>query len=173
MLALIWEKMPFLGVAMVFGLVTIYAVSGLGALGQATNYPLAGRLQNALLSYLGYLKQAIWPSDLAVFYPYPEAFPAWRTAGAGLVGLVVSALLLWAPRQRAYLAAGWLWYGVTLLPVMGLIQVGGFSRADRFTYIPLIGLFLAISWGAAELTRHWRYQVMVLSVAMPATVEPI
>ena len=165
MLPLIWEKMPFLGVALVFGVLTIYAVSGLGALGAATKYPFAGRFQNALLAYLGYLKQTLWPTGLAVFYPYPETFPAWRTVGAGLAGLVLSALLLWAPRQRPYLAAGWLWYVVTLLPVIGLIQVGNFSRADRFTYVPLIGVFLAISWGAHELTRRWRYQLTALSMA--------
>ena len=158
MLPLIWEKAPFLAVALIFGVVTIYAVSRLGALGPATNYPLAGRLQNALLSYLGYLKQTFWPTDLAVFYPYPETFPAGRVLGAGLVGLVLSAVLLWAPRQRPDLAAGWLWYVVTLLPVIGLIQVGSFSRADRFTYVPLIGVFLALSWGGYELTRRWRYQ---------------
>jgi tetratricopeptide (TPR) repeat protein len=170
MLPLIWEKVPFLAAALVFGVVTIYAVSGLGALGPATNYPLAGRLQNALLSYLGYLKQTLWPADLAVFYPYPETFPAGRTAGAGLVGLVLSALLLWAPRRRPYLAAGWLWYVVTLLPVIGLIQVGSFSRADRFTYVPLIGVFLALTWGAYELTRRWRYQALGLSVAGGAAI---
>ena len=162
---LIWEKAPFLAAALVFGVVTIYAERGVGALGAATTFPLAGRVQNALLSYLGYLKQTLWPTDLAVFYPYPETFPAWRVAGAGLVGLVVSALLLWAPRQRPYLAAGWIWYVVTLLPVIGLIQVGDFSRADRFTYVPLIGVFLALSWGGYELTRGWRHQVLALSVA--------
>jgi tetratricopeptide (TPR) repeat protein len=165
MLPLIGEKAPFLAVALVFGVVTIYAERGIGALGPATNYPLAGRLQNALLSYLGYLKQTLWPTDLAVFYPYPETFPAWRTAGAGLVGLLLSALLLWAPRQRPYLAVGWLWYVVTLLPVIGLIQVGSFSRADRFTYVPLIGVFLALTWGGYELTRRWRYQVLALWLA--------
>jgi tetratricopeptide (TPR) repeat protein len=164
MLSLIWEKVPFLAAALVFGVATIYAERGIGALGPATNYPLAGRLQNALLSYLGYLKQTLWPTDLAVFYPYPETFPAWRTAGAGLVGLLLSALLLWAPRQRPYLAVGWIWYVVTLLPMIGLIQVGDFSRADRFTYVPLIGVFLALSWGAYELTRRWRYQALALSV---------
>jgi tetratricopeptide (TPR) repeat protein len=165
MLPLIWEKVPFLAAALVCGVVTIYTVSGVGALGAATTFPLAGRIQNALLSYLGYLKQTLWPADLAVFYPYPETFPAWRAAGAGLAGLLLSALLLWAPRQRPYLAAGWLWYVVTLLPVIGLIQVGGFSRADRFTYVPLIGVFVALTWGTYELTRRWRHQVLALSVA--------
>jgi tetratricopeptide (TPR) repeat protein len=165
MLSLVWEKVPFLVAALFFGVMTIYAVGEVGSLGPVTEYPLAGRFQNALLAYLGYLKQTLWPAGLAVFYPYPGTFPAGRTTGAGLVGLLLSALLLWAPRKRAYLAAGWLWYVVTLLPVIGLIQVGDFSRADRFTYVPLIGVFVAISWGGYELTWRWRYQVLGLSVA--------
>ena len=133
MLPLTWEKAPFLAVALVFGVVTIYLRGWTGALGAATTFPLAKRVQNGLFSYLGYLTQTLWPADLAVFYPYPETFPAGRTAGVGLVGLLLSALLLWAPRKRPYLAAGWIWYVVMLLPVIGLIHVGGFSRADRFT----------------------------------------
>ena len=152
--------MPFLVAAFVFGVVTIYAERGIGALGAATRYPLAGRFQNALLSYVGYLRQTFWPADLAVFYPYPETFPAWHVAGAGLLGLMISALVLWASRKRPYLAVGWIWYVVTLLPVIGLIQVGDFARADRFTYVPLIGVFLALTWGAYELTRRWRYRVI-------------
>ena len=170
MLPLIWEKAPFVAAALVCGVVTIYAERGVGALGAATQYPLAERFQNALLSYLGYLKQTFWPTDLAVFYPYPETFSAWRVAGAGLAALMISALLLWAPRKRPYLAAGWIWYVVTLLPVIGLIQVGDFARADRFTYVPLIGVFLAVTWGAYELTRRWRYGVMALSVAGSAAI---
>jgi protein O-mannosyl-transferase len=170
MLPLIWEKAPFLAAALVVGVVTIYAERGVGALGATTTFPLSGRVHNAVLSYVIYLNQTLWPTDLAVFYPYPETFPGWRTAGAGLVGLLLSALLLWAPRQRPYLAAGWIWYVVTLLPVIGLIQVGEFSRADRFTYMPLIGVFLALSWGGYELTRRWRYRPVVLSVAGGASI---
>ena len=165
MLPLIWEKLPFLAAALVFGVVTIYARGGTGALGAATTFPLARRVQNTLFSYLGYLKQTLWPVDLAVFYPYPETVPVWRAAGVGLAGLVLSALLLWAPRKRPCLAVGWLWYVVTLLPVIGLVQIANFSRADRFTYVPLIGVFLALAWGAYELTRRWRQQVLALSVA--------
>ncbi len=170
MVPLIWEKVPFLVAAFVFGVVTIYAERGVGALGSTTQYPLAGRVQNALLSYLIYLRQTFWPADLTVFYPYPKVFPAWRAAGAGGVGLLLSALLLRAPRKWPYLAAGWVWYLVTLLPVIGLIRVGDFSRADRFMYVPVIGAFLALSWGTYELTRRWRYQVLALSAAGGAAI---
>ena len=162
---LLLEKVPFLAAALVFAVVTVYAEKGVGALAPVTSYPLAGRIQNALLSCLWYLGKTVWPTHLAAFYPYPETFPAWHAAGAGLVGLTISALVLCASRKRPYLAVGWIWYLVTLLPVIGLIQVGGFSRADRFTYLPLIGLFLALTWGACELTRRWHYGVIALSAA--------
>jgi protein O-mannosyl-transferase len=164
-LPLIWEKVPFLALALVFGVLTILAERRVGAVGAAGTFPVAGRVQNAVLSYLVYLKQALWPFDLAVFYPYPESFPFWRVAGAGLMGLLLSGLLLWAPRRRPYLAVGWIWYVVTLLPMIGLIQIGIFSRADRFTYVPLIGVFLALTWGAYELTRRWEGAVLGLSLA--------
>ncbi|MCY2924826.1 MAG: tetratricopeptide repeat protein [Planctomycetota bacterium] len=144
---------------------TVYAEKGVGALAPVASYPLAGRIQNALLSWLWYLGKTIWPTHLAAFYPYPETFPAWHAVGAGLVGLTISALVLRAARKRPYLAVGWLWYVGTLLPVVGLIQVGGFSRADRFTYLPLIGVFLALTWGTYELAKSWRYGVIAWSTA--------
>ena len=107
MLRLIWQKVPFLAAAFVCGVATIYARGGVGTIQAETAFPLARRVQNALLSYVAYLKQTLWPTDLAAFYPYPETIPAWRAAGAGLVVLLLSALLLWAPRKRPYLAVGW------------------------------------------------------------------
>jgi len=169
-LPVIWEKVPFLAAAMVFGVITVHAEKGVGALGATSLYPLGGRVQNALVSYMVYLRQTVWPAGLAVFYPYPATFSVWRTGGAALVGLLVTALLVWAPRRRPYLAAGWMWYVVTLLPVIGLIQVGDFSRADRFTYVPLVGLFLALSWGGYEIICRWRYPSLGLAAAGAALV---
>jgi tetratricopeptide (TPR) repeat protein len=160
--ALIWEKIPFLAVALIFGGITIYAEKRVGAIAAATAYPLGGRLQNALLAYASYLKQTLWPAGLAVFYPYPPGFPAGQVAGVGLLEVVISVLVLCRSRKRPYLAVGCIWYVVTLLPVIGLIQVGDFSRADRFTYLPLIGVFLVLSWGAYDLTRRWRPQAVAL-----------
>jgi Flp pilus assembly protein TadD len=167
---LIWEKVPFLAAAFVCGVVTIYAARGAGALGTETQVPLGGRVQNAFLSYAAYLQQTFWPTDLAVFYPYPEVLPAWRAAGAGLLGMMISALLLRGARRLPYLAVGWTWYVVTLLPVIGLIPVGEFSRADRFTYVPLVGVFLMLAWVAFELTKGWRHHVIVLLVAGCAAI---
>jgi protein O-mannosyl-transferase len=167
---LIWEKVPFLAAGLVFGVLTIYAEHGVGALGAESRVLLVGRLQNACLSYAAYLRQTFWPMDLAVFYPYPKVLPAGLAAGAGVLGLMISALVLVKARKAPYLAVGWAWYVVTLLPVIGLIPIGEFSRADRFTYVPLIGVFLMLAWGACELTRGWRHQASVLAAAGCAVI---
>ncbi len=167
---LLWEKVPFLAASLGFGAVTLYTVSGVGALAATNQYPLAGRVQNALLSYLWYLQETLWPTDLAVFYPYPEAVAVWRWAGAGLLGLLITGLVVWGAPKRPYLAAGWIWYVVTLLPVIGLVQVSDFARADRFTYVPLIGVFLLLTWGACDCARGWRYGEFSLLVAAGGVV---
>jgi Flp pilus assembly protein TadD len=118
-----------------------------------------------------YLVQTVWPIDLAAYYPYPATFPLGPVLGAALLVLTVSALLLWNARWRPYLAVGWLWYVVTLLPVIGLVQVGGHSRADRYTYVPLIGVFLLVVWAAHDFTKRWRYQIACLSSAAVVVVS--
>ena len=164
-LRLIWEKLPFLAAAFVCGLLTLRAEKGVGAL--ATDAALTGseRLANAALSYVRYLGQTVWPGGFAVYYPYPAEFSLWPVVGAGLLLLTISAVLLWAAARRPCLAFGWVWYVVTLLPVIGLIQVGSHSHADRYAYVPLIGVFTLLVWGAHELTRRWRYQAVISSAA--------
>jgi protein O-mannosyl-transferase len=153
---LLWEKVPFLLTALIFGIVTILAERGVGALRSVSGYPLAGRVQNAFHSYVWYLEKTLWPRELTVYYPYPQSFPIWSSAGAVLGVLLITAGVLFWSRRRPYLAAGWLWYLGTLLPMIGLLQVGSFSRADRFTYVPLIGVFLLVVWGVGDLSRRWR-----------------
>jgi protein O-mannosyl-transferase len=111
-----------------------------------------------------------WPGDLAIYYPFPPTFSGWSVAGAVLllVGATVTALCL--ARRWPYIVVGWLWYLVTLLPVIGLIQLAAYSHADRYTYVPLIGVFLGLTWGACDLTRHWRYQALALSVLGAAAI---
>lgn len=167
---LLCEKVPFLATALVCGVLTIYAEKGIGALATRTENPLPGRVHNALRSYVCYLYQTFWPADFAVYYPYPPTFPLWATVGAALLLLAVSAAVWWGARRRPYMAAGWVWYVVTLIPVIGLIQVGAFSRADRFTYVPLIGVFLLLTWGAHELSARWRYRIVILPAFAAAAV---
>jgi Flp pilus assembly protein TadD len=159
------EKVPFLAAGALAASIGIYGQKQLGAVPDVVQFPIGDRIANAALSFMCYLVQTFWPVDLAAYYPYPATFPLRPVFFATLLILIASALLLWAARRRPYLAVGWLWYVVTLLPVIGLVQVGGHSRADRYTYVPLIGLFLLVTWAAHDFTKRWRYQAVMLSSA--------
>jgi tetratricopeptide (TPR) repeat protein len=163
-LPLLREKLPFLAVAFGVGVVTLVAQAGAGALENAARFPFTARLANALLSYVRYAVQMVWPFNLAVFYPFPKTISFWAVVGAVCLVALLSVATF---RRRAcspYLLFGWGWYVVTLLPVIGFIQVGAQAHADRYTYVPLIGLFALSVWGLHDLTRRWRHQALVLSI---------
>jgi protein O-mannosyl-transferase len=162
--SLVLEKAPFLALGIVAGLLTLNAEHGIGALSDTVLYPFQFRVANAVLSCAGYLAQAVWPGELAVFYPYPSVFSPLMVGGAALLLILVTALAVRVHRSKPYLAVGWFWYLVTLSPVLGLIQVGAHAHADRYAYIPLIGIFLLLTWGACDLTRRWLHRSAVLSV---------
>ena len=127
--------------------------------------PLGARIGNALVSYCRYLGKLAWPANLTVFYPHPGQWPVGEVllAGGLLLGLTT---LAWAGRRRhPHLLLGWLWYCGTLVPVSQVIQTGGHAMADRYTYLPLLGLFVAVVWGAGEATRGWRYRAPALAAA--------
>jgi protein O-mannosyl-transferase len=148
------EKVPLFLLAAASSAITIKAQRMDGALG-AKQLPPGARLSNALVSYVGYIYKMIWPEQLAVLYPHPgEAIPGWHVIAAALVLACVTMLVIWWGRKFPYLAVGWLWYLGTLVPVIGLVQVGQQAMADRYAYIPLIGLFIIIAWGLADLTRR-------------------
>ena len=115
-LRLLWEKVPFIAAGLLSGLVSLYGQKAIGALGNALQFPMGDRLANALISNARYLAQTLWPAGLAAHYPYPSSFPAWSILGAALLLVTVSSLALWGARRWPYLAVGWLWYVVTLLP---------------------------------------------------------
>ncbi|HVM50683.1 MAG TPA: tetratricopeptide repeat protein [Candidatus Acidoferrum sp.] len=170
--ALFREKQPFLLLGLAVGVLTLFSQEEVGALSPLTDLGFRARVVNAILSYLRYLAQMAWPLRLALFYPLPRAFPIWPAAGVVLLLVALSLLALWTSRTRPYLAVGWLWYLVTLLPVIGLIQVGQQSHADRYTYIPSIGVFTLLVWGIHDLTRGWRFQRLVLSALGLAIALP-
>lgn len=143
----LWEKIPLLLLSAVFSAVAIAAQESGGAVGSLANYPLLTRLGNALTSYVAYIGKMVWPAGLAVHYPYPESLSLWPVAGAGLLLTVVTIAVWRMRRSEPYLAVGWFWYLGTLVPVIGLVQVGSHAMADRYTYIPLIGLFIMLVWG--------------------------
>ncbi|MGA2436287.1 MAG: tetratricopeptide repeat protein, partial [Bryobacteraceae bacterium] len=166
----VWEKLPFFAGGLVCGILTVYAEQAVGALPSGAACPFGGRIANAILSYARYLLQTVWPANLAVIYPYPKTFAAWPVAGAAVSLLIISTVALRMARHRPCFAVGWLWYLVTLLPVIGLIQVGIHARADRYTYIPLIGVFVSLVWGIADWLEHFKYRTATAVALTAATL---
>jgi protein O-mannosyl-transferase len=146
---LILEKIPLLLLAAMSSIMTMRAQAEAGAVGSLTVYPLNLRIANALLVYVQYLLNLFWPSRLAVLYPYPSSLPAWQPIGALLILLGITAAVI-ALRKRPYLVVGWFWYLGTLVPMIGLVQVGLAARADRYLYLPSIGIFLLVIWAIAD-----------------------
>jgi len=160
--SLLIEKIPFFALSFAACLITFMAQHSSGALRSIDAVPLSVRLINALTSYTGYLWKMFWPADLAIFYPLSGNFPLWQIIGSIVVLLTVSLAAWYWRKERPYLVVGWLWYLGTLVPVIGLVQVGGQSMADRYTYVPLIGVFIMIAWGVAEwASRQTRAQAPV------------
>ena len=150
------EKIPFFALSAAVCAVTYRVQQHGGAVMRLQDFPLGSRLGNAVVSYARYIEKMFWPRDLAGLYLRTGAWP-WRAVTlAGLFLLAVSALVLAQRRRRPYLAAGWFWYAGTLVPVAGLVQVGMQTMADRYTYVPLIGLFVMLVWGGWELAGAWR-----------------
>jgi tetratricopeptide (TPR) repeat protein len=153
-LRLVLEKLPLLVLCIGSAAITIIAQRA-QAIQSFEIYPFAGRLANAIYSYASYVWKAFWPVHLAFLYPYPrEGRPPWQLGLAVLFLISVSGLV-WKQRlSRPYLVTGWLWYLGTLVPVIGLVQVGDQAMADRYAYLPLIGIFVMIVWGAADAANR-------------------
>jgi len=164
------EKIPFFFAALLSGIITIYAQHAGGATQSLVVVPLVLRMQNALVGYVKYIGKTLWPHDLAAFYPYAFSIPLWQTAIALLILLVISAAVIRLLNQKPYLALGWFWFIITLLPVIGLIQVGNQSMADRYSYIPLIGLFIMVGWGIPDLMRSVPQGKLILAAASMAVI---
>jgi tetratricopeptide (TPR) repeat protein len=152
---LVVEKIPFFLLTAAASATTFLIQHLAGATVSLTYLPVLRRAANAVVAYATYLRKMIWPHDLAIFYPHRDHFPPALLAGAALLLLALTALALWRWRRQPYLLVGWLWFLGTLFPVIGLIQVGNQSLADRYTYLPLIGIFVALTWGGAELAARW------------------
>ena len=141
--ALIWEKVPLFVLCAVSAWLTIRAQSGGGA---TSGFARGLRLENAIISYVRYIGKAFWPTHLALFYPYPLVYyKVWKIAGAVLLLLAITAAVALAYRKR-YLTVGWLWFLGTLVPMIGLKQVGTQAMADRYAYLPFVGLFIMVCW---------------------------
>lgn len=147
---LILEKLPLLGLSAASALITMKAQREGGAVRSITEYSLGVRLQNAVVSYASYVGKMFWPWPLAPMYPHPgDTLARWEIAVAALVLVAITSLVL-ANRRRRYLVVGWFWFLGTLVPMIGLVQVGAAAMADRYAYLPYIGLFVMLCWGIAE-----------------------
>jgi Flp pilus assembly protein TadD len=168
---LLLEKAPLFALAAVSSAITFWAQRRGGAVASLEVFPLDVRLGNAVVAYVRYLWLMLWPSSLAVFYPHPgAALPFWQVGGATLVLAVLTVLIIHERQRHPYLLVGWLWYLGTLVPVLGIVQVGEQALADRYTYVPLIGVFLALVWGMVDLIPCFRYRGVVLAAAAAAVL---
>jgi Flp pilus assembly protein TadD len=152
---LLGEKLPLFALAVLIGVVTILAHRGLGMTSFAYGVNLEMRIENAIVSYVRYLGKTLWPAHLSVLYLHPGKWPSWQVGVCLFVLIVASGLILREARRFPYLAVGWLWFLGTLVPVIGLIQVGVQAMANRFAYVPMIGLLWMGVWGVAELISRW------------------
>jgi Flp pilus assembly protein TadD len=155
---LIVEKLPLVALAVASCIVTMWAQSRGGAVRSLAVLPLSSRLANALVSYAEYLRQMAAPVDLALLYLHPGVQLGTAMLAGAFLTVMTAVVLLWGRRYR-YLPVGWFWYLGTLVPVIGLVQVGTQARADRYTYLPLIGIFVLLVWGLTDLTRRWHLLV--------------
>ena len=166
-LPLLREKLPLVALSVVSSAVTFVAQTSGGATQDFQNVPLSYRISNTLVSYVLYLYSLIWPRGLAVYYPYPfDGRPLVHALGALALLVTITWLAVRAARQRPYLMTGWLWYLGTMIPVIGLVQVGGQSMADRYSYVPFLGLFIMIAWSLAGLAVAWRARATAVAVVL-------
>lgn len=164
LLFLVLEKAPFFALAAASSIVTLI-VQKRTVMSMET-FSLKARVTNALVCYATYIARVFWPVRLAIFYPHRgDTLPEWQVAFAIVVLVFISTWVILSGRKRHYLVVGWLWYLGTLLPVIGLVQVGAQAMADRYTYLPLTGLFIIIAWSARDLAAQWRYRRTILAVA--------
>jgi len=153
---LVWEKLPLFALVAASAMITFIAQSHGGAVRTLAHAPIGFRLPNALVSYAKYLLLTFWPNDLAVYYPF-AGIPAWQIIGAAFLLIGITVFCVSQPRKHSgYLVVGWLWFLGTLVPVIGIVQVGGQIMADRYFYIPSIGLFIALVFGLADIAKSWR-----------------
>lgn len=167
--ALIIEKIPLFILSMASAVVTLIAQRQ--SVGSTNQLPISLRIGNAIVSYLIYLWKTVWPTNLAPFYPHPEtAIPLWITATSAALLMAITGVALVLRKRYPYVLTGWLWYVVMLVPVIGVIQVGWQARADRYTYLSEIGIYLAVTWATIDFVASWRHRRTLLSALATAVI---
>lgn len=165
------EKVPLLVLTGISCAITLFAQHQVGAIKSLSSYPFPSRVANALTAYADYLYKMVWPQKLAVFYPFPKVIPLGHLLVASGLLTAISAMAFFSRAKKPYLLFGWLWYLGTLIPVIGLVQVGGQASADRYTYIPLIGIFIAIVWWLCDCTAGYKHRQILLPMIATVTLS--
>jgi Flp pilus assembly protein TadD len=160
---LVLEKVPFLILSIITCFLTFFAQKYGGVVKSLDLFPLKIRIANVLISYIRYIIKMLFPVNLAILYPYPEILSIWKVLGAGFLLICFFIFVIQKSGRYPYLVTGWLWYFGTLIPVIGLVQVGLQSIADRYTYIPLIGLFIIIAWGIPDIISGFSLRKIILA----------
>ncbi len=169
---LLLEKVPFLALALPAIWLTVRAQGGVNALPTTAEVSLTHRVANGILSYLRYVQQTVWPSNLAVHYPFPASFSIWIVIGCAALLLAITIAAVICAKTRPYLSFGWAWYAVSLLPIIGLIQIAGHAHADRYAHLPTIGLYIMITWGAFDILRHFHRRILLSAVSAAILLIP-
>jgi tetratricopeptide (TPR) repeat protein len=159
---LVAEKAPLFIISAVLSAITFIVQQKGGTVSGLGNVPMQYRILNALVSYATYIRKMVWPTRLAVFYPHPfDNLPPRLITNSAILLIVVSVIVFWPALRRKYMTVGWLWFLGILIPVIGLVQVGAQAMADRYTYLPLIGLFIMIAWGLHDLSANRKFLKMI------------
>src|SRR5882724_8415014 len=167
---LIIEKVPFFLLTAIVCGVTIWSQSASHAVGSTEKFPVPDRIANSFTAYLGYIEKMFWPAKLSVFYPFPTEPRIEQAVVASLLLIIVTAFAFLNAKRRPYLLMGWPWFLGTLVPVIGLVQVGSHALADRYFYLPSIGLLIVITWGAVEIATTWKYRKFILGFSAATLV---
>jgi lipoprotein NlpI len=171
---LLWEKIPFIILSIASSVIVLWAEKKAGSLSSVDILPLLTRTANAIVSYVTYLEKTFWPVNLVVFYPYDFFLLLWEIIISGIILILITLVIIYGIKQMPFLFTGWFWYLGTLVPMIGLVQVGKHAMADRYTYLPSIGIAIMLAWGIPLLFKREEIRKKVLlpaSVAMLATLS--
>ena len=171
--ALVFEKNPLFILTTIASFATYFIQRGDGAVKSLELFSLQARFNNAMVSYMEYLGKTLWPTKLSIYYPHPgNAIPLWQVAICTIILLAMTVFVVRIIRRAPYLFVGWFWYLGTLVPVIGIVQVGEQAMADRYAYIPLLGIFIIFAWGLPDLLSRWRHKEKALlglgGIVLPA-----
>jgi Tfp pilus assembly protein PilF len=167
---LIIEKIPLLLLAIGSSLITVLAHEGLGISQESHGLPVQLRIENALVSYVRYLAKFFWPARLAVLYPHPGKWSEPAVLGSFFLLAAITVFVVWQIRRRPFLFVGWFWFLGVLLPASGVLQIGVQAMADRFIYLPIIGLLIAVTWAGTELIARWRFNAKLATAGVTLLV---